>query len=53
MKWGSRSTFGHVVAGPAYFGYDENGNRVLMADADGVTYWSYDALDRMTAEEGI
>jgi hypothetical protein len=39
--------------GPAYFAYDEAGNRIMMQDGSGVTYWAYDALDRSFRQEGI
>jgi YD repeat-containing protein len=38
--------------GPAYFDYDAAGNRTMMQDGSGTTYWSYDALNRITNEEG-
>ena len=38
---------------PAYFPYDAAGNRIMMQDGSGVTYWAYDALDRSFRQEGI
>ena len=32
--------------GPAYFAYDAPGNRAMMQDGSGATYWAYDALNR-------
>jgi len=40
------------VPGPAYFAYDAAGNRTMTQDGSGTTYWSYDALNRITNEEG-
>ena len=37
---------------PAYFAYDAAGNRTMMQDGSGATYWTYDALNRITNEEG-
>ena len=37
----------------AYFVYDEAGNRLMMQDKTGVTYWAYDALDRSMRQEAI
>ena len=39
--------------GPAYFACDEAGNRLMMQDGSGVSYWAYDALDRSFRQEGI
>jgi YD repeat-containing protein len=36
-----------------YYEYDEAGNRIMMQDPTGVTYWAYDALDRSFRQEGI
>ena len=32
--------------------YDAADNRTMMQDGTGTTYWSYDALNRITNEEG-
>jgi len=37
----------------AYFAYDAAGNRIMMQDPSGATYFSYDALSRLTNQEGI
>ena len=39
--------------GAAWFGYDAAGNRIMMQDGSGTTYWSYDALNRIMNEEEI
>jgi YD repeat-containing protein len=36
---------------PVYFAYDRGGNRTLMQDEWGATYWSYDVLGRPKEEE--
>lgn len=42
----------HVGADSAYYAYDANGNRTHLQDVTGTVQWTYDALDRMTLEEG-
>ena len=37
--------------GPAYFAYDAAGNRIMVQAGSGTTYWSYDALNRITTGE--
>ena len=39
--------------GPAYFTYDEVGNRIKMQEGSGTTYFAYDAVNRLTSEEKI
>jgi len=42
----------HVDDGAAYFAYDASGNRTMMQDPAGTTYWTYDAVSRIISEEG-
>jgi YD repeat-containing protein len=39
--------------GASYFGYDANGNRTLLQEGEGTTYWSFDNLDHDIREEGL
>ena len=39
--------------GASYFGYDANGNRTLLQEGAGTTYWSFDNLDHDIREEGL
>jgi len=32
----------------AYFAYDATGNRIMMQDGSGATYYAYDAINRLT-----
>jgi len=40
----------HLVA-PIYFQYDLAGNRTVMVDEWGATYWTYDAMGRALSGE--
>lgn len=37
----------------AYFAHDAAGNRIMMQDGSGATYYAYDAINRLTREEKI
>ena len=41
-----------TAVGAAYFAHDAAGNRTMMEDGSGATYWTYDAVNRITNEEG-